>query len=455
MPEDKDFLWSKLGRTLTGSQLEYYWGMISRFLQGPSTVEDWGSIMTPDAKYLPDISSLRYPKASQTACQLSKLVVGKLNGGMGTSMGCLGPKSLIDVRDNKSFLDLIKEQIENLNQEWDQKIPLLLMNSFYTHQKTQDHLNSSKFSSEIISFQQNKFPRLYSENLTPLTPDKFGDQAYYPPGHGDFYQCIWKQGVLQKLIDAGREILFISNADNLGAVVDPVILNYMDEFSIPFLMEMTAKTPADVKGGTLYQQDGKIKLLEIARVPDEKIDEFCDMKKFKVFNTNNIWINLVALNNRLKKDSLELNVLVNRKNIKGSPIVQLETAIGSGFECFDGAVGLSVSRERFLPVKKTDDLLLVRSNLFTLNKGTLIRNPERKFNALPTIQLGDFLQKIENFQTSFPIIPDLLELEELKVTGTVRFEGTSSLKGRVCLTGLNKPLILPSGVMIADEKRQV
>ena len=454
MPEDKDFLWSELGLILTDTQLEYYWGMISRFLQGPSTVEDWGSIMTPDAKYLPDISSLRYPKASQTACQLSKLVVGKLNGGMGTSMGCLGPKSLIDVRDNKSFLDLIKEQIENLNQEWDQKIPLLLMNSFYTHQKTQDHLNSSKFSSEIISFQQNKFPRLYSENLTPLTPDKFGDQAYYPPGHGDFYQCIWKQGILQKLIDAGREILFISNADNLGAVVDPVILNYMDEFSIPFLMEMTAKTPADVKGGTLYQQDGKIKLLEIARVPDEKIDEFCDMKKFKVFNTNNIWINLVALNNRLKKDSLELNVLVNRKNIQGSPIVQLETAIGSGFECFDGAVGLSVSRERFLPVKKTDDLLLVRSNLFTLNKGVLTRNPQRKSNALPTIQLGDFLQNIENFQTSFPIIPDLLELEELKVKGTVRFEGTSSLKGRVCLTGLNKPLILPSGVVIAGETRQ-
>ena len=454
MPEDKDFLWSELSRTLSASQLEYYWGMISRFLQRPSKVENWGSIMTPEAKYLPDFSSLRYPKPSNTACQLSKLVIGKLNGGMGTSMGCLGPKSLIDVRDNKSFLDLIKEQIDRLNQEWDQKIPLLLMNSFYTHQKTQDHLSSSKFSSEIISFQQNKFPRLYSENLIPLTPDKFGDQAYYPPGHGDFYQCIWEQGILQNLIDAGRKILFISNADNLGAIVDPVILNYMDEFNIPFLMEMTPKTHADVKGGTLYQQGGQIKLLEIAQVPDEKINEFCDMKKFKVFNTNNIWINLVALNNRLKKNFLELSVLVNRKNIKGAPILQLETAIGSGFECFDGAVGLSVSRKRFLPVKKTDDLLLVRSNLFTLNKGTLTRNPQRKSNALPAIQLGDFLQNIENFQNSFPIIPDLLELEELKVKGTVRFEGEAYLKGKVCLKGLSKPLTLSSGVVITDETRQ-
>ena len=134
--------------------------------------------------------------------------------------------------------------------------------------------------------------------------------------------------------------------------------------------------------------------------------------------------------------------------------MQLETAIGSGFECFDGAVGLSVSRERFLPVKKTDDLLLVRSNLFTLNKGTLIRNPERKSNALPTIQLGDFLQNIENFQNSFPVIPDLVNLEELKINGSVRFEGAASLQGKVHLQGVKEGLTLPAGVVITDETRQ-
>ena len=454
MPEDNDSLWRELSQSLTGSQLEYYWEMISRFRQGPSKVEGWSSIMTPDARNLPDFSSLPYPEHSQTARQLSKLVVGKLNGGMGTSMGCVGPKSLIEVRDKKSFLDLILEQIESLNQEWDQNIPLLLMNSFYTHEKTQAHLSALELSLEIISFLQNKFPRLYSENLRPLTPDKFGDQAYYPPGHGDFYQCIWQQGILQKLIDAGREILFVSNADNLGAVVDPVILNYMDEFNIPFLMEMTAKTSADVKGGTLYQQDGKLKLLEIARVPDEKLREFCDQKKFKVFNTNNIWINLIALNNRMKKNSLELSVLVNRKNIKGMPIVQLETAIGSGLECFERALGLSVSRERFLPVKKTDDLLLVRSNLFSLSNGKLVRNPQRKSASLPTVELDDFLQDIENFQSSFPVIPDLVNLEELKIKGFVRFEGEASLQGKVYLQGLKEGLSLPAGVVIADETRQ-
>jgi UTP--glucose-1-phosphate uridylyltransferase len=228
----------------------------------------------------------------------------------------------------------------------------------------------------------------------------------------------------------------------------------MDEFNIPFLMEMTPKTPADVKGGSLYQQDGKLKLLEIARVPDDKIDEFCDQKKFKVFNTNNIWINLIALEKRLNQGPLELTVLVNRKNIGETPVVQLETAIGSALECFEGAVGLTVSRDRFLPVKKTDDLLLVRSNLFTLNKGQLKINPQRKSQYLPKIELGEFLQNIENFQNSLPIIPDLVDLEELKIKGDVRFEGTACLKGKVHLEGLKKALILPSGVVIADENLQ-
>jgi UTP--glucose-1-phosphate uridylyltransferase len=452
MPEDS--LWNELSQSLSPPQLKNYWEMITQYRQGPSKIEDWSSIISPDSRNLLDFSSLPSPKPSHTALQLSKLVVGKLNGGMGTSMGCVGPKSLVEVRDNKSFLDLILDQIENLNREWNQKIPLLLMNSFYTHEKTQTHLSALDFSSEIINFQQNKFPRLYSESLSPLASSKWGEQAYYPPGHGDFYQCIWQQGILQKLIDSGREILFISNADNLGAVVDPVILNYMDEFDIPFLMEMTAKTPADVKGGTLYQQAGKLKLLEIARVPDDKIDEFCDQNKFKVFNTNNIWINLVALNDRLKMGPLELSVLVNRKNVEEVPIIQLETAIGSGLECFDRAVGLTVSRERFLPVKKTDDLLLVRSNLFSLNNGKLIRNPQRKSVALPVIELGNFLQNIENFQSSFPVIPDVLDLEELKISGAVRFEGAASLQGKVHLQGLKEVLILPAGVVIADETRQ-
>jgi UTP--glucose-1-phosphate uridylyltransferase len=451
MLRDKEKILNELGRYLEPYQLKIYGEMISQFLQGPSKIQNWDSVVSPDSENLLDCSSLPLPDNSSIARQLSKLVVGKLNGGMGTSMGCMGPKSLVMVRDNKSFLDLILEQIDNLNREWGQQIPVLLMNSYYTHEETQAHLSRLDFSSEIIGFQQNKFPRLHAENLSPLAPDKFESQAYYPPGHGDFYQCVWQQEILQGLIDAGKEILFMSNADNLGAVVDPAILNYMDEFNIPFLMEMTPKTPADVKGGTLYQDEGKLKLLEIARVPDEKIDDFCDQEKFKVFNTNNIWINLLALKKRLSQGPLDLTVLVNQKTVDKMPVIQLETAIGSALECFEGAVGLTVKRDRFLPVKKTDDLLLIRSNLFNLDKGQLLLNPKRRSQQLPKIKLGDFLQNIENFQNSFPVIPDLIELDQLNILGNVRFEGAASIRGRVNLDGLKRTLSLPAGVTITDE----
>ncbi|HIB94218.1 MAG TPA: hypothetical protein EYO60_07985, partial [Candidatus Lambdaproteobacteria bacterium] len=156
MSENEGSLRNELSQLLEISQLDTYWEMVTQYRQGPSKIQNWHSIMTPDSGSLPDFSSLPSPVDSKTARQLSKLVVGKLNGGMGTSMGCVGPKSLVMVRDNKSFLDLILEQIEELNQKWNQKIPLLLMNSFYTHEETQAHLSTLEFSSEIIGFQQNK-----------------------------------------------------------------------------------------------------------------------------------------------------------------------------------------------------------------------------------------------------------------------------------------------------------
>ena len=214
----------------------------------------------------------------------------------------------------------------------------------------------------------------------------------------------------------------------------------MIEKDIPFLIEVTPKTAADVKGGTLYEQNGKLKLLEIAQVPEEHIDEFCSQKKFSVFNTNNIWINLSVLEKKLKEGPLNLNVIVNKKKIQGKPVVQLETAIGSALDCFEGAVGLCVSRDRFMPVKKTEDLLLVQSNLFIIEGGRLVRNQERKVSHLPEIRFGSPLDQVERFQKCFSVIPDLLELELLEMSGEVYFDVATSLKGRVKLKGVYKSI---------------
>ena len=59
-----------------------------------------------------DYSSLPSVSSDQFKFLLSKLIVIKLNGGLGTSMGCVGPKSLIQVRNDSTFLDLTVQQIE-------------------------------------------------------------------------------------------------------------------------------------------------------------------------------------------------------------------------------------------------------------------------------------------------------------------------------------------------------
>jgi UTP--glucose-1-phosphate uridylyltransferase len=438
---------NKINSLLNDPQRGEFERMLSQVKEGSKKVLDWSSIHAPDDSMQVHYHSLRDPGFCPD--NYSRLVIGKLNGGLGTSMGCSYPKSLVKVRDNKTFLDLICKQVHELNAKWGSNIPLLLMNSYYTDQKISEFVENSELS--ITTFKQNMFPRLDPETFLPLCPDEWGDETWYPPGHGDFYNCIEQQGILRSLIEDGKDILFMSNADNLGAVADSKILNHMIEKEIPFLMEVTPKTPADVKGGTLYEQNGKLKLLEIAQVPKEYIDDFCSQDKFSVFNTNNIWINLIALERRLRQGPLNLNVIVNQKNIQGKPIVQLETAIGSAMDCFEDAAGLCVSRDRFMPVKKTEDLFLVKSNLFNLDGGRLVRNEERKLDYLPEVKFGSPLNDLDAFQKCFPVIPDLLELELLDVAGQVCFEGSASLKGRVTLKGIDKTIHIENGRHIENE----
>ena len=86
--------------------------LFSRFIleKGPQMV--WDNILPISDGTIRSYDSLSEPAAEQISEQLNKLVVVKLNGGLGTSMGCQGPKSLIAVRNDLTFLDLTIQQIE-------------------------------------------------------------------------------------------------------------------------------------------------------------------------------------------------------------------------------------------------------------------------------------------------------------------------------------------------------
>lgn len=200
-------------------------------------------------------------------------------------------------------------------------------------------------------------------------------------------------------------------------------------------MEVTDKTHADVKGGTLIQYEGHIRLLEIAQVPKAHVEEFKSVKKFKIFNTNNLWINLNELKRLVDSKMLNMDIIVNNKHLDcGIDVIQLETAVGSAMKTFSGAIGVNVPRSRFLPVKKTSDLLLVMSNLYSLNDGALIMNPLRSFPSVPLVKLGDsHFTKVRDFISRFASIPDMVELIHLTVSGDVTFGSKVVLKGKCLL----------------------
>lgn len=427
--------------------------LFSLFKKSRNHTIEWVAMRSPDPSRLVSYEALTVPDEAETAEALARLAVCKLNGGLGTSMGCSGPKSSIAVKNGKSFLDLILLQLEHIGKTTNVNIPLLLMNSFHTHREALELLEGRKTSFPIHCFQQNRFLRIDKDTDQPLDPNLLGEDAWYPPGHGDIYSCLKEQGLIDRLLVEEKEILFVSNVDNLGAVSDPTIAHYMYKNDIPFIMEMTPKTAADTKGGTLYEDlEGKLHLMELAQVPQEHVDEFCSMRKFTVFNTNNIWIHLRHLKKRMEQGPMELNLIVNEKQVVGRPVIQLETAIGAGLENFDGAKGLVVGRERFLPVKNTSDLLLIQSGLFVFENGRMIRNPTHNQKTLPLVDWKAPFTDLEEFQKRVPVIPDIQELETLEMEGDVTFEGEISLKGHVTLVGNEKPVRISPGTCLNNRQ---
>merc|ERR1719300_156928 len=390
MELDKLMMTSPAGaRDNVEKNFEGFKKLFGQFITSSGPSVQWEKIekLTPDA-ILP-YSELKIPgDPAAIRAMLDKLVVIKLNGGLGTSMGCSGPKSVIPVRSDLTFLDLTVQQIEYLNKQYDANVPLVLMNSFNTDEDTMKIIRKySGFNVSIKTFNQSRYPRINKESLMPIARScstQEDNESWYPPGHGDFYESFANSGLLDQFVAQGKKYCFISNIDNLGATVDLNILSLCLSQKREFVMEVTDKTRADVKGGTLIQYEGKLRLLEAAQVPKEHEEDFKSVKKFNVFNTNNLWISLPAIQRVVEENTLDMEIIVNPKQMDGGiNVIQLETAVGAAMKCFDNASGINVPRSRFLPVKKTSDLLLVMSNLYTLDHGSLIMSPKRMFPSTP------------------------------------------------------------------------
>ena len=365
---------------------------------------------------------------------LDRTVVIKLNGGLGTSMGMTQAKSLLPVKDDLSFLDVIARQTLELRKAHDARLPLVLMNSFYTREDSLAALERyPELESDVpADFVQNKEPKITVDDLQPVSWPDEPDLEWCPPGHGDLYTALVTSGMLEALLDHDYEYAFVANADNLGAVLDPRILAWVAADSPPFVMEVADRTPADRKGGHIARRrdDGGLLLRESGQVSDEDQDAFQDIERHRFFNTNTIWVNLRALADVLaeRDNVLGLPMIRNEKTVDpGDPsspsVYQLETAMGAAIAVFVGAQALRVPRERFAPVKTTNDLLGLRSDCYVLTDDAhVVLAPERDDGA-PLVELdSEHFKRIDQFDGHFPEgPPSLLHCRRFVVHGDVTF----------------------------------
>jgi UTP--glucose-1-phosphate uridylyltransferase len=391
---------------------------------------------------------------------LDRIVSIKLNGGLATTMGLRSPKSLVEARDGHSFLDLIIGQTLALRRKYGVRLPLVLMNSEATRAATLPVLEQHPELACGLDpdFLQSMIPKLDAQTLAPVEWPANPALEWCPPGHGDVYGALRRSGMLAKLLERGFDYAMISNSDNLGATLDPRIAAFVADRKIPFLMEVFEGTEAERKGGHIARRrsDGRLVLRELAQTPPEDGESFRDYRRWRWYNTNTLWFSLEALAKTLddRGGVLELPLIVNRKTVDPRDpttpeVLQLESAMGAAIESFPGAEILHVPRTRFVPVKTTDDLLVLRSDVYVVTPEMVVEPVPERRDALPFVELDKrYYRLLDEFEARFPGgPPSLLKAQRLVVHGDVTFEPGVVVSGSVELRA-EAPRRIPAGTVL-------
>lgn len=397
--------------------------------------------ITP-ATGVPDLSEVARVGEPFDAALLAQTVVIKLNGGLGTSMGLQKAKSLLPVKGETTFLDIIANQILHLREQTGAKVRFLLMNSFSTSEDTLEHMESYEkqelSGAENIELMQNQVPKIDAATMEPATWEKNPSMEWCPPGHGDLYAALAGSGWLDQLLADGVKYAFVSNSDNLGAVLDAGLLRYFSESDKPFIMEATRRTEADKKGGHLAVRntDNQLLLREVAQCATQDLADFQNIDRHQFFNTNSLWIRLDVLKELLDQENgvLPLPMIQNKKTVdprdkKSTAVYQLEIAMGAAIESFPGSGAVCVPRSRFAPVKTTSDLFALRSDAYEQTPDGRIALVASRDGYPPVIDLSDEYKMVDSLEGLG--MPSLLKAKKLKVSGPVRFTDGVTIVGEV------------------------
>jgi UTP--glucose-1-phosphate uridylyltransferase len=431
----------------------HYYGLVESGATGLIPEETIEPMTDP-----PDLSDVEVSRQDARNA-LARTVVIKLNGGLGTSMGMDKAKSLLPVREGATFLDLIVQQVLSVRRAYDVRLPLIFMDSFRTRADTLAALESHP---EVavpglpLDFLQNQEPKLRADDLTPVEWPADPTLEWCPPGHGDLYTAILASGVLESLLEQGYRYASTSNADNLGAAPDPRVAAWFAQSGAPYAAEVCRRTAADRKGGHLAvrKSDGRLILRDTAQTPPDQMDYFTDEHRHPFFHTNNLWFDLQRLADALHSGGsvLGLPLIRNTKTVdptdpQSPEVIQMETAMGAAIEVFEGAQAITVPRGRFLPVKTTNDLLLLRSDAYEVaDDGTV----NLVVPQAPLVDLDPaYYKTMAKFEARLPEgPPSLREATRLTVRGDWTFGSGVVARGDVELADTGSSERIADGTVL-------
>lgn len=336
---------------------------------------------------------------------LEKVVVVKYNAELGVDMGFNGPKSVIEVSNGLTCIDLFINQLEFLNSKYGCNIPLLIINTENTHGPTakvlEKHANKNVHALIQGPNLEEDDTHLQPE-LSSVDEDKSQEKKF-----SEILLSLKRSGQLDVLLSQGKEYIVMLSSDNQGHVVDEKILSHMIKHKLDQCCEVMPVS-SDLEESERLPKEGKIEL----------------RKKLKFINT--MWVSM------------------------GSVRMLLQTQ--RSIQILSTKYAINIPKSNYLPVEETSDLLLLQSDIYILADGILSRNPARENPANPSIELGPEFQNVSDFQRRFKSIPSIIGLESLIVSGDVWFGDGVTLKGNVRIgarTGLK--IVIPDGAVLENE----
>ncbi len=269
-----------------------------------------------------------------------------LAGGMATRFGGV-VKAEVEALPGRSFLELKLRDIRNVAQRAGQPVPVYLMSSFATHGVLQQLARKEQSPESPIDV----FPQFISLRLAPdgsLFRERDGRPSPYAPGHGDLSFALRRSGVLGRFLQRGGKVLCMSNVDNLGATLDPVVIGHHLQGGAAMTIEVGRRTPGEA-GGLPLRVGGKLQIVEDFRLP-----EGFAVDSVPYFNTNTLTFDARALDR-----DFDLQWFLVRKKVDGREAIQFERLVGQ-LSAYVPCVCLEVPRSgefgRFQPVKDPEEL---------------------------------------------------------------------------------------------------